>query len=144
MWRQSQCVNRTFSIRLFSLSVLLAGLVALGVAACVVPAPRNPAVVVTFASYSSEAEPVEVAAEFLRPLGTVLSLGRLFIASDFARGLPKAAIVSFDLWRSAFDSRRDIIGGKISVAGEEYLVVAVAPPNVRELAGRRVWLAGQS
>jgi len=113
-------------------------------ASCASPKSGGPHVTIAFADQLSKAEPIEVADEFMRPLRTVPFLGRMFIPSDFRRGSPKYAIVSFDLWSSDFGSRRDIIGGKLVVAGEEYVVVAIAPPKVRDLAGRKVWLPKQN
>ncbi len=54
-------------------------------------------------------------------------VGRNFSdAEDRAQG-PKAAILSYSLWRNAFGSNRNILGQAILLKGEPYTVVGVLP-----------------
>ncbi|HEY7502319.1 MAG TPA: ABC transporter permease [Vicinamibacterales bacterium] len=63
-----------------------------------------------------------VSGDFFRSLGVVPILGRAPEESDEG-----AAVVSFGLWRARFDSRADVIGRRVSVNGESYTIVGVAP-----------------
>ena len=40
---------------------------------------------------------------------------------------PKAAILSYDLWRTTFGANRDLVGQTIHLKGEPYTVIGVLP-----------------
>ncbi|HEY5218640.1 MAG TPA: ADOP family duplicated permease, partial [Gemmatimonadaceae bacterium] len=80
----------------------------------------------------AEVQAVIVLGDYFGTLGVVPRLGRAFNSAELA---PSAAdrivVISDSLWRSAFDSRRDVLGRRIDVNGAEFTVIGVAPPGFR-------------
>src|SRR6266851_454493 len=68
-----------------------------------------------------------ISAHYLDVLGGHPVVGRNFSdAEDRAHG-PKAAIVSYSLWRNTFGSDQNILGQAILLKGEPYTVIGVLP-----------------
>src|SRR5216683_1957074 len=68
-----------------------------------------------------------ISAHYLDVLGVHPVVGRNFSdAEDRAHG-PKAAIVSYSLWRNTFGSDQNILGQAILLKGEPYTVIGVLP-----------------
>ncbi|HEX5437894.1 MAG TPA: FtsX-like permease family protein, partial [Gemmatimonadaceae bacterium] len=78
-----------------------------------------------------------------RVLGTRPALGRFFLASEDVppRGT-SVAVLSYRLWMSEFGGDRGVLGHQISLDGDEYTVVGVAPRGFSgvERAPVDVWL----
>jgi predicted permease len=70
-----------------------------------------------------------VSAGFFTVLGELPAMGRSFTAEEDRDGGPRAAIISHQLWRTAFQSDRHILGKVILVKGEPYTVVGVLGPR---------------
>ena len=93
----------------------------------------------------SGAEPVRlnsaaVGARFFELLGVRMQLGRGFIAGDDATGARRVAVLSDGVWRSAFAGEPDVIGRAISLNGQEYTVVGVAPASLTYPSKPDVWV----
>jgi predicted permease len=70
-----------------------------------------------------------VSAHYLDVLAIQPAIGRNFSdAEDRAHG-PKAAILSYSLWRNTFGSNANILGQAIRLKGEPYTVVGVLPES---------------
>jgi macrolide transport system ATP-binding/permease protein len=71
-----------------------------------------------------------ISEHYLDVLGIRPVVGRNFLnVEDRAHG-PKAAILSYSLWRSTFNSSSNILGQAILLKGEPYTVVGVLPEGV--------------
>jgi predicted permease len=62
----------------------------------------------------------------IRPL-----LGRGFTADEDRTGGPKAVVLGYNLWQSAFDGDHKVLGKQITLKGEPYTVVGVLPSRTR-------------
>lgn len=100
----------------------------------------------TAVTLAGEREPVEITAErvsvnLFEVFGVRALLGRTFLPSE---GREKVAVLSHDLWRSAYGADPGIIGRTVSIDREPYLVVGVMPPHFN-LLGRpiAVWYPEQ-
>jgi putative ABC transport system permease protein len=81
---------------------------------------------------SGAAEPeqvhaAELSANFFDLLGVRPVLGRAFVAGDDEWGHDRVAILSYGLWRRRFGGAGDVLGRDVSVDGERYAIVGVAP-----------------
>ncbi|HET7458016.1 MAG TPA: ABC transporter permease [Gemmatimonadaceae bacterium] len=81
-----------------------------------------------------------VGARFFELLGVRPELGRAFVAGDDATGAPRIAILSDALWRGRFGADSQVVGRLVSLDGEQYTVVGVAPPSLRFPRTPDVWL----
>ncbi len=70
-----------------------------------------------------------ISAHYLDVLGVRPVIGRNFTeAEDRVHG-PKAAILSYSLWRTTFGANRDLVGQTILLKGETYTVMGVLPED---------------
>ncbi len=65
----------------------------------------------------------------LDTLGIAPVLGRSLRQDDAVKGRDKVALITFDLWRSAFSSHPDVIGKTIRLSDTPLTVVGVLPPQ---------------
>jgi predicted permease len=63
-------------------------------------------------------------AEFIPPV-----IGRYFTAAEDRPDAPKVVVISQALWRSRFSGDPTILGKSITLQGEPYTVIGVAPPD---------------
>jgi predicted permease len=70
-----------------------------------------------------------VSSGFFSALGELPVMGRSFTPEEDRDGGPHAVIISHQLWRTAFQSDRHILGNAILVKGEPYTVVGVLGPR---------------
>ena len=68
-----------------------------------------------------------ISAHYLDVLGVQLLFGRHFSDAEDRPHGPKAAILSYSLWRNAFGSNPNILGQAILLKGEPYTVIGVLP-----------------
>jgi predicted permease len=68
-----------------------------------------------------------ISAHYLDVLGVQLLFGRHFSDAEDRPHGPKAAILSYSLWRHAFGSNPNILGQAILLKGEPYTVIGVLP-----------------
>lgn len=82
-----------------------------------------------------------VNAELLEALAVPPELGRWFRREDTRAGGPALVILSYELWRSAFAAREDIVGESIELDGVRHEVIGIMPPGF-DLMDQRVelWL----
>lgn len=105
--------------------------------------PTEMATTVPAGARSAEPDIVFVAQPFLPALGTRVALGRDFLASDFEKSSPAVAILSAELFATAFGSRPNVIAQRLEISGHELTIVGIAPPQPAALHGRRVWVAAR-
>lgn len=68
-------------------------------------------------------------------------LGRYFTDEEDREGAAKVAVLSYALWQSRFNGDRGILGRTITLEGEGYQVIGVAPPEyVLYPPAEKVWL----
>ena len=81
-----------------------------------------------------------VGARFFDLLGTSMELGRGFLAGDDEHGATKVVVLSDKLWRNQFAADRAIIGRAVSINGDSYRVVGVAPASLTYPDRPDLWL----
>jgi len=81
-------------------------------------------------------------AGYWRALSMPPVLGRYFSADEDRHGARPVAVISQELWKDRFASRRDVIGRLITVNGQSYAVVGVAPNEylLPHPPGDAIWL----
>ena len=68
-------------------------------------------------------------------------IGRYFTEEEDREGAPKVAVLSYALWQSRFGGDRGILGRTITLEGEGYEVIGVAPPDyILYAPAEKVWL----
>jgi len=81
-----------------------------------------------------------VGAKFFDLLGAPMQLGRGFLAGEDLRGAQRVAVLSDRLWRASFSADKSIIGRAISVNGDDFTVIGVAPPSMTRPSKPHLWL----
>jgi putative ABC transport system permease protein len=90
------------------------------------------------------AEPItgcRVSAAFFDVLGVSPVRGRLFWEGDDATGAPPTAVITRAFWSRRFASDPAIVGSTLTVAGEPFTVIGVAPDAVRAFSSADVYLS---
>ena len=97
----------------------------------------------------AEEDPCETVSSNLFPLLGVAPLrGRTFSADEDKAEGPRAAILSFGLWRRRFGADENVIGRAIELNGASYTVVGVMPANFSHLYATpygtvpEIWVSG--
>jgi putative ABC transport system permease protein len=90
-----------------------------------------------------------VTGEYFSLLGLQPSAGRLLQPADDRPGAPPVAVIDERMWRRRFDARPDIAGQTIRMAGRDFEIVGVAPPDFHgvvlpNLAPTGVWVPLQA
>ena len=68
-------------------------------------------------------------------------LGRYFTEAEDRFGAPRVAVLSYALWQNRFGGDRTIVGKSVTLDGNGYTVVGVAPPEyILERPAERVWV----
>ncbi|HEX6904694.1 MAG TPA: ABC transporter permease [Thermoanaerobaculia bacterium] len=80
-----------------------------------------------------------VSHEFFRVFGVQPALGRDFAPEEDRPGAPKVAILSHDLWKRRFGGERSILNQVVTLNGEGYRIVGVAPASFRYPATAELW-----
>lgn len=70
-----------------------------------------------------------ISAHYLDVLGLHTFLGRNFTEDEDRPNGPKAAILSYNLWRTTFNGDRGIVGRAVDIKGEPFTVVGVLPED---------------
>ena len=81
-----------------------------------------------------------VGGRFFELLGVRMQLGRGFLASDDATGARRVVVLSDRLWRSAFAGDTAVVGRAVSLNGQDYTVVGVAPASLTYPSTPDVWV----
>jgi predicted permease len=80
-----------------------------------------------------------VSAHYFEVLGIAPILGREFTEDEDRPGAGKAAVLSYDLWRTTFRQDPGILGRKILLKGAPYTVVGVLPRGAEMPNPADVW-----
>jgi putative ABC transport system permease protein len=83
---------------------------------------------------SDGAEPEQVAGVRAAPalfetLGIRAAIGRTFTGADATLGGPRVAVISDALWRRRYGADPSVVGRQITLSGDRFTVVGVAPPR---------------
>jgi len=70
-----------------------------------------------------------VTEEFFNLFGTTPLQGRFLLPADNQPGSPRVAVISYGLWQRRFGGDTGLVGQTITLNGEAYAVVGVAPPQ---------------
>ena len=90
------------------------------------------------------AEPISacrVSAEFFAALGVSPVRGRLFTSGDDVPGRALTAVITHAFWSRRFASDPGIIGTSLTVGGQPYTVIGVAPDAVRAFSPAEMYLS---
>ena len=90
------------------------------------------------------AEPIRacrVSAEFFAALGVSPVRGRLFTNGDDAPGRPLTAVITHAFWTRRFASDPGVMGTSLTVGGQSYTVIGVAPDAVRAFSPADMYLS---
>ena len=91
----------------------------------------------------TQAERIPIAmtsANFFDVFGAQPLQGRLFLAEDEQAGHPPIVVISHGLWQRRFGSDSEIVGKSITLDGNNYTVVGVAPPGFQYPNETQAWL----
>jgi predicted permease len=80
-----------------------------------------------------------VSAHYFEVLGIEPILGREFTEDEDQPGAGKAAVLSYNLWRTAFQANAKILGQSILLKGAPYTVVGVLPQGAQMPNPADVW-----
>jgi putative ABC transport system permease protein len=92
---------------------------------------------------ADQAERLELAmtsANFFSVFSVQPSLGRLFIPADEIAGHAPVAVISNSLWQRRFSSDPEIVGKTITLDGQSFSVIGVAPAGFQYPDRTEVWL----
>ena len=98
------------------------------------------AVAVSGAGSSERVDAALVGPAFFDVLGVPPLLGRTFSAPEAQIGGPKAVIISYGVWQRRFGGDPAALGRRLTIDGEAYQVVGVAPRGVTYPDQTEVWL----
>jgi putative ABC transport system permease protein len=73
---------------------------------------------------------LEVSYNFFRTLGLQPAIGRDFLEEEEGAGNAGEVILTDALWHSRFAGDRSIVGRRIQINGEPYLVIGIMPPDL--------------
>jgi predicted permease len=86
-----------------------------------------------------------VSSSFFNVLGAEPSMGRTFLPSEGSPGNDHQVVLSSQLWRDKFDSRKGVIGDVVVMNDEAYTIIGVMPPAFAfpDFEGRyKLWVPG--
>lgn len=80
-----------------------------------------------------------VTSGFFHVAGTDAWLGRTLTAEDFQPGNDHVVVIGHGLWQRRFGGDRNIVGRKLTLNGQPYIVVGVMPPEFQLPPDREIW-----
>ena len=80
-----------------------------------------------------------VTSGFFDVAGTRPLHGRTLIADDYTPGKEKVVVLGYGLWQRRFGGDASVVGKKLTLNGQPYVVVGVMPPEFQLPADREVW-----
>ncbi len=90
------------------------------------------------------AEPItgcRVSAAFFEVLGVSPVRGRLFMEGDDATGASPTAVITQAFWSRRFANDPGIVGSAVTVSGQPFTVIGVAPDAVRAFSSADIYLS---
>jgi predicted permease len=70
-----------------------------------------------------------VSSTYFATLGVPLYLGRTFTAEEDSPGGPAVAVLTYELWRSAFAADPGVLGSSVELKGEPHTIVGILAPH---------------
>ncbi len=92
---------------------------------------------------ADQAERVDLAmtsANFFSVLGVAPIHGRVFIDADEQAGHPPVVVLSHELWQGRFGGDPSLVGKPITLDGNSYTVIGIAPAGFQYPGKTDVWL----
>jgi len=80
-----------------------------------------------------------VTASFFPTLGVEAALGRTFLPEEDQPGKNRVVVLSHGLWRRRFGEAPNILGQSLTLDGQSYIVIGVAPENFRLYQDDELW-----
>jgi predicted permease len=84
-----------------------------------------------------------VTQSFFEVLGVQPELGRGFLPEEDVPGGPRVVVLGHELWQRRFGGSPDVVGRSISLGGEPYTVVGIAPRGFRYPGVAQLWVPMQ-
>ena len=79
---------------------------------------------------------------FFQVAGTAPLLGRTFGAEDYVPGSHRVVVLSHGLWQRRFGGEASVVGRKITLNGQPYVVAGVMPAEFQLPPDREIWAPG--
>src|ERR1043165_6420454 len=73
-----------------------------------------------------------VSANFMTVLGVAPELGRAFAAEENEPGKNRIVVLSHELWQRRFGANPNLVGQTLTLNGNPYTVVGIAPPGFKD------------
>jgi predicted permease len=86
---------------------------------------------ITWINQPERLEVLMVDVNYFSMLGADAQLGRIFQPDDYQPGIPEIVVISDGLWRRRYGADPNVIGKKIGLDNDLYVVVGVMPPGFR-------------
>jgi predicted permease len=83
-----------------------------------------------------------VTSGFFQVAGMDALIGRTFTAEDYKPGNHRVVVLGHGLWQRRFGGDRNVIGRKLTLNGQPYLVAGVMPPEFQLPPDREIWAPG--
>lgn len=85
--------------------------------------------VISIGDYADSVSLEYVMGDHFAMLGTVPTLGRAIDSRDDVVGGPPVAMISYELWQSQFGGTADVLGRALSIDGQNFPIIGVAPKS---------------
>lgn len=82
---------------------------------------------------------VRVTQPFFEVLGVPPALGRGFLPEEDRQGGPRVVVLSHGLWMRRFGGKPEVLGRSLTLNGEPYTIVGVAPSTFQFPEGMQLW-----
>jgi predicted permease len=81
---------------------------------------------------------------FFEVFGLPPALGRAFVPEEDVPGGARVVVLGHGLWQRRFGGRPDVLGRSVTLNGESYTVIGVAPPGFQHPEGAQLWVPLQA
>lgn len=76
---------------------------------------------------------------FFEAAGGSALLGRTFTGDDYQPGKERVVIIGYNLWQRRFGGDQNLVGRKLTMNGQPYLVVGIMPAGFQLPPDREIW-----
>jgi putative ABC transport system permease protein len=104
----------------------------------------GPGVNITGLYAPEQVKGIHVSRNYFRLFGARFQLGRGFSTDEDRPNGGRVVVISHALWERVFNGNRDLVGRKISLGNEPYLVIGVLAADFRPEPPAEVWLPLQA
>ncbi len=101
---------------------------------------KDPGVSLTNTDHPETLRASHVSAGFFKLFGASVEIGRSFTDQEDVPHGPKVAVISDGFWRRRFGADPSLVGKTISLGGESYVVLGVAPDMEPTYSSFSLWL----